>query len=104
MVKTCRKCHGELPVDAFPLDARNRDGRNTMCRSCQNEYLTVYRARRKAAALAEAEDAKPVTPAMLARRDYRVAAKLRRLLEQDAYWCCSGDEHDRACPVRRITG
>ena len=34
--KTCRACNTVKPVDSFPIERRNRDGRRGDCRDCRN--------------------------------------------------------------------
>ena len=34
MLKTCKACEKEFPLDSFVKDKRNKDGRGARCRSC----------------------------------------------------------------------
>lgn len=35
-MKTCRTCHKEKPLSDYHKKASNKDGYNTMCKSCKN--------------------------------------------------------------------
>lgn len=37
-MKTCSKCGRELPLEAFALDKKGKDGRSCHCKECRNRY------------------------------------------------------------------
>jgi hypothetical protein len=43
-VKTCQRCHCELPVAAFSRRRRSRDGLCAWCKSCMASYQRQHRA------------------------------------------------------------
>ena len=49
-MKPCSKCQQEKPLDDFPKDIRNRDGRQSHCRQCQSRISVKSRANRRAKA------------------------------------------------------
>lgn len=48
--KHCTRCKVEKPLDDFPKDIRNRDGRQSHCRQCQSRISVKSRANRRAKA------------------------------------------------------
>lgn len=44
LTKRCTGCHDELPLEAFTLDKRASDGRQSKCKACYRAYLAKKRA------------------------------------------------------------
>lgn len=42
-MKTCTKCNETKPLEEFRKRVRNKDGRDSLCSRCHNEYLKEYR-------------------------------------------------------------
>ena len=40
--KTCTTCELEKPLHDFPPDRRSRDGKQSKCRACINEWMRVH--------------------------------------------------------------
>lgn len=49
-MKRCSKCGESLPLDAFALNRRNKDGRQSNCRSCYNDARAARRGGAEAVA------------------------------------------------------
>jgi 5-methylcytosine-specific restriction endonuclease McrA len=47
MSKQCRKCGEVKPLERFPIDKRNRDGRGGQCRPCKDQKTKEWQARNK---------------------------------------------------------
>ena len=47
-LKLCSSCGEEKPLDQFPKDIRNRDGRQSNCRQCHLKSNSRSRAERRA--------------------------------------------------------
>lgn len=47
MSKTCNKCGIDKPLEDFPKDKRNRDGRNGQCNRCRNEKIKQWQGRNR---------------------------------------------------------
>jgi 5-methylcytosine-specific restriction endonuclease McrA len=47
-MKRCKGCDGQKPLEAFPREARNRDGRAGKCKACLAAHgVTYYQSNRK---------------------------------------------------------
>ena len=42
-MKQCRKCGQEKPLDGFPKHKTTKDGYDTLCKICTNEYAKQRR-------------------------------------------------------------
>lgn len=43
MIRKCKICGAEKPLDEFVKDARCRNGHSNTCKDCKNKYLNAYR-------------------------------------------------------------
>lgn len=81
-VKTCRRCDEPKPLEAFPRNARTRDGRSSWCADCHNAAKRGYRRQRRVdALLAEAAEYERVAErdkGWRANSSLRMAEALRR--------------------------
>lgn len=81
-MKPCKRCTVVQPLTAFPLDARNQDGRTGTCRLCANVRRTIlYADDAPARRQKRRQTAKPATPEARQRmKDWRVqhAEELRQ--------------------------
>jgi hypothetical protein len=41
-MKTCTKCKQKLSLDDFPPDRRGKDGKQSRCRACINEFIKQH--------------------------------------------------------------
>lgn len=41
MLKTCRKCGVDKPLELFPKQKQNKDGRHSHCKTCRSQYDTT---------------------------------------------------------------
>lgn len=48
-MKTCNKCHRELPEEQFHKSQKNKDGYQNMCKECTAAYAKARYASMKAA-------------------------------------------------------
>jgi hypothetical protein len=64
--KTCTKCGGTHPIDAFHRSTAHKDGRRNLCRNCRRDSKRLYRFRTKASP-------KPKRP----RPEYRYWSKIK---------------------------
>jgi hypothetical protein len=53
-MKQCPGCSETKPLDAFPPNRAQRDGRQSRCYPCHREYMALYRARHRASLVAYA--------------------------------------------------
>ncbi len=81
-LKTCRRCGEAKPLEAFPRNARTRDGRSSWCSDCHNSAKRQSRRKRRAEALlAEAAEYERVAErenGWRANSSLRMAEHLRR--------------------------
>jgi len=47
MTKFCNTCKQEKPIEAFSIHRKNRDGRNTRCKECNNKSSRAWHATHK---------------------------------------------------------
>ena len=47
MDRICKVCKQLKPIEEFGIHRRYKDGKNTTCKECYNEYITEYRKRNK---------------------------------------------------------
>jgi hypothetical protein len=45
--KTCSDCGAELPIDHFRFHHRSKGIRHSQCRSCNNDYMLLRRAKKR---------------------------------------------------------
>lgn len=48
MMKTCSKCKKTFELSEFNKDCKRKDGKQTSCRTCKNQYIRQYRSKNRA--------------------------------------------------------